>query len=275
MIVMDNDQSLLVDKSVIVAAHPDDEALWFSSILSMVDTVVLCFGDVDSRPEWSIGRRKSIDAHPISNLSCLYIKESEVFEGADWNKPVVTDYGLEISRGKLPDTQYKNNYLELKDRLREKLVGYCNVFTHNPWGEYGHVEHVQVYRVIKALQDELHFSLWFTNYCSNKSFNLMLMTLFDLDPHYTSFNTDKSLGKQLAALYKKNNCWTWYDDYEWCDQESFILDKPFEQGSRQFGNVIPLNLIRIWLPPGRATRKVSRLHSLANKISNLPKRLLR
>ena len=69
---------------------------------------------------------------------------------------------------------YRNNYDELKQRLEEKLRGYRNVFTHNPWGEYGHEEHVQVYRVVKDLQAQMRFNLWYSNYVSNKSFKLML-----------------------------------------------------------------------------------------------------
>ena len=30
-------------KSILVVAHPDDEILWFSSILASVDHVILCY----------------------------------------------------------------------------------------------------------------------------------------------------------------------------------------------------------------------------------------
>ncbi len=50
---------------------------------------------------------------------------------------------------------YKENYYKLKNHLKKKLMGYVNIFTHNPWGEYGSEEHIQVYKVVKELQEEI------------------------------------------------------------------------------------------------------------------------
>ncbi len=235
----------MFEKSILIVAHPDDEALWFSSILNQVDEVILCFLDIGSQPEWTKGRQKSISAHPISNITCLGIKESEVFDGADWQQPVVTKYGIEISKRECSDKTYKNNYEELKQQLENKLAGYQNIFTHNPWGEYGHEEHVQVYRVLKELQNNMQYNLWFSNYCSNKSFNLMLAYVSGFNSEYVTLNTDKILGSRLKNLYKKNNCWTWYDNYEWFNNESFMLAQEFQNEVSAYGHIFPLNLIKM------------------------------
>ena len=103
----------VLEKSIIVAAHPDDENLWFSSVLSKVDSIILCFLPVASSPVWTEGRRKSLADYPLENITCLELEESEVFWGADWSHPVKTEYGLEITDNVLPDTLYRKNYYSL------------------------------------------------------------------------------------------------------------------------------------------------------------------
>jgi hypothetical protein len=60
--------------------------------------------------------------------------------------------------------------------------------------------------------------------------------------------TGKSLAADIAALYKRHACWTWYDDYEWCEMESFIKDAEDPHGERKYGTVTPVNFIRIEAP---------------------------
>lgn len=259
----------MLDKSIIVAAHPDDENLWFSSILSRVDQIVLCFLPVPSEPNWTRGRRMSLSSYPLKNMSCLELTESGVFWGADWSRPVPTEYGLQITEQGLSDRVYVENYAILKSRLRERLRGCRNVFTHNPWGEYGHVEHVQVYCAVKALQQEMDFNLWFPNYVSNKSANLMLRTLPFLDPEVVTVRTDRVLAARIADLYKANGCWTWYDDYQWGEEEAFLKDVASSE-RRIFGSLLPLNFIRIEEPQ----IQLSQLERLRRKCVKGFKRLL-
>ena len=160
-------------KSILIVAHPDDEVLWFSSALDKVDKVVICFLECRSRPDWSIGRKKSLAQHPIKNLTCFDLEESEVFNGCDWNNPVISRYGVEIRGRGDSERRYKSNYCKLIDLVERKLDNCQNVIVHNPWGECGNEEHIQVYRVVKALQDKMAFNIWFPGYFSNKSIKLM------------------------------------------------------------------------------------------------------
>lgn len=242
----------MFEKSIIVAAHPDDEILWFSSILSRVDDIVLCFLSVPSRPDWTAGRHQIIENHPLENVSCLRLQEAEVFHGVDWSHPVEADFGLQITEPGRSDTVYKQNFESMTKRLRPLLQGRRNVFTHNPWGEYGHVEHVQVYRAVKVIQQEEKFDLWFSTYCSNKSVLLMLDTLGDRVVRYETLRTDKELAGRIARIYKNHNCWTWYDDYEWCDEDTFIRDD--DTGQLRHGTIYPINLINVGVPALRNSK---------------------
>ncbi len=235
----------MLENSVLVSAHPDDEVLWFSSILDRVNGLVFCYLDWKSRPDVSLGRKKSLSQYPMNNISCLAVDESEAFNGANWQNPVITKYGIEISNKRVTDKKYVANYYELKRSLKNELTRYHNIVTHNPWGEYGNEDHIQVYRVVKELQKEMEFTLWFSNYCSNKSFDLMRRYVFGHDYKYVTLKTNKVLSNIIKHLYQKNGCWTWYDDWEWFNEESFIKDNRVEKQIDKYGPLFPLNLIKI------------------------------
>lgn len=256
----------ILEKSIIVAAHPDDEVLWFSSILDKVNDVVVCFLEAKRYPWWGVGRRKSLAEYPIKNISCLNIDSSEVFERADWQNPVTTEYGIKLVSKHIPDSieQYKRNYSAIKQQLENKLSGCCNVFTHNPWGEYGHEEHVQVYRVVKDLQAQMKFSLWYSNYASNKSFKLMLSHLERFCFESVAFETNRVLTTDVTNIYKRNKCWTWFDDWECFKEELFLKERAFEEGEERTGRLFPTNLIRV-NPPAPPTRKPPSFYSVMKR----------
>ena len=235
----------MIEKSILVVAHPDDEVLWFSSILERVDRVVFCYLDCESIPLCSEGRRKSLSEYPIKNIFWANIDESGVFNDNNWHNPETNEYGLKIFKKGLSEKRYRENYSELKQGLSRKLKSYDNVFTHNPWGEYGNEEHIQVYRVVKELQEQMEFDLWFSNYCSNKSFKLMLRYLPGFDVEYVTQRTNKVLSHSIERIYKKNGCWTWYDNWEWFDNETFIKDKRTEVKDENYGRAFPLNMIKV------------------------------
>lgn len=240
-------------KTALVVAHPDDEVLWFSSLLPQASAIIFCFEEVPSRPDWSAGRRKALATYPFSQVESLRLVESEAFDAADWHHPVLTDYGLAVARRAhtLPGIntlRYIDNYEMLRRGLRPRLSGCARVYTHNPWGEYGHEEHVQVYRAVKSLQVELGFELWFGNYCSNKSNRLMLQYFGGFDVCYDTRRADPELGQRLATLYKQCGCWTWFDDYRWFTHECFMADGALPRAAT-VGRLFPVNYIKVSAPP--------------------------
>ena len=275
--VIRTDISDMFEKSTLVVAHPDDEALWFSSIVKRVGEIVICFQDIASRPVWTEGRRRCKEIYPLGNATFLGLQESEVFNGSNWMAPVPTHYGLEVSKRKdsfpgFSVQRYQKNYVELRLQLWTRLQFCRNVFTHNPWGEYGHEEHVQVFRTIQDLQPELGFNLWFSNYCSNKSNNLMFQYISGIESKYLKLKTNLGLAKSLMHLYQRNNCWTWFENYTWFPQECFMSFKREGVKKRKMCDIFPLNFIRLdfcpdientWNLNGNAQKLISRLWNLA------------
>ncbi len=243
----------ILEKSIIVVAHPDDEILWFSSILSKADYILFCFLEMRMKPLKTCGRKQTLSGYPLKNISCLGIDESEAFWDVDWQNPKLTKFGIEIAKNPSSARRYEKNYHTLRHDLKSSLKGYKNVFTHNPWGDYGHAEHVQIYRVLKDLQSDMKFNMWFSNYCSNKSFALMLEYISGFDSEYLTLRTDMALAETIKDLYQKNGGWTWYDEWKWFNEESFMKDNypgnPLKNSSpTRIGHIFPVNVVKVGVP---------------------------
>jgi hypothetical protein len=246
----------MFDGSILIVAHPDDETLWFSSVLDRVDRILVCF--VDAPPPahaTNAGRRRVLLEYPLKNIATLGLSEPGLFGAASWHNPIVTDFGLKVRRKF--SARSERSFHELKNLLRPQLIPYRNVFTHNPWGDYGNEEHVQLHHVVNSLRPELGFNLWFSNYCSNVSFSLMMQYTYTFCNRYITLETNQDLARDLTRLYERNACWTWYDGWQAFHDEAFLeasslipkLDPPNPPDSMRLaycrGHLFPLNFMRI------------------------------
>lgn len=258
-----------LENAVLVVAHPDDEVLWFSSVLACVREIIICFTFIESRPEISRGRERLAQSHPLPRVTFLGLTEAEVFNAADWQAPTITDFGLAVVRR--PETsacfsvdRYKNNAVCLSERLEPLLQQYTNVYTHNPWGEYGHEEHVQVHRIVHALAQRGGFNLWYSNYYSARSRKLMLRYLKGAGGGWLSLPTNATLAHALKALYQANNCWTWFGHYEWFARECFIRD--CRNSGARTSEGVPLNYVALDDRPAPASRWRGAMRKVGNRI---------
>ncbi|HHL44942.1 MAG TPA: hypothetical protein ENJ24_00065 [Gammaproteobacteria bacterium] len=260
---MNSNQPGMFSNSILVVAHPDDEILWFSSIMKQMDEILFCFCDYPSLPALGNARKKVLAEYPLDNISNLDIEESGSFSGADWNTPTESPSGMAITQGRRIKLRYRKNFNILEKLLAEKLRDYDNVFTHNPWGEYGHEDHVQVYRAIKKVQQQHAFQIWFSNYASNRSAKLMFNYISGFDSRYISLPTNPAMAQKIATLYKRHGCWTWYGDYHWFEQECFTQDVLPTEDIKNYGHLFPINMLKTDFPT-QPWKKQSKL-SLANK----------
>jgi LmbE family N-acetylglucosaminyl deacetylase len=268
--------------SLVIGAHPDDELLWFNSILRDVDEVMIVYCDFWAHPGLGAARRAAIADYPRGNVHCLAIPESGAYGCADWSDPVLTRFGIgfsveanrrevtRLARKSLSAVQaidprrvatesvaraYETNFHALCATLEPRLRPDMNVFTHNPWGEYGHEEHIQVFQALNHLRDKIGFRLWMSNYCTERALPLAMRYFANAPGDYIRLPTDKGFAQQVADVYREHGCWTWADDWAWFDEECFMEAPRTASDAIAHRHLFPLNFFSIqpakprrWLP---------------------------
>ena len=256
----------MLENSLIVAAHPDDEMLWFGAVLPKVDEVIIVFEDFWPDPAMGPARADALSNFPRENVSSLKLAEAASYGCADWANPQISPWGIELTKTcEIRDAKqkakrlvgksnapvegiravYKSNFETLVDQLRPKLNPQMNVFTHNPWGEYGHEDHVLVFRALDLLCEEIGFTLWMSNYCTERTVTLA-KTYFDNETRLMiELPVDKVFCDKVADVYRQAGCWTWSDEWTWFDTE-FYMEAPRKQVfSKTQAHLIPLNFFNI------------------------------
>lgn len=255
--------------AILVVAHPDDEVLWFSSVVSTVSKVIIVFSGNPRVPGLGGSREALLAAYPLDTAELLGLTESCSFDAADWPNARRSEHGLELKAPLTIRNAYRRNYDRLVPLLDHALADSRVVLTHSPWGDYGHEEHVQVYAAVAATQIKHGFEIWYPGYVSDRSWPLMQESVLGFSHNYETMNTNRDLAHDLAALYRSHDCWTWYDDYIWPVQETFFLDsgRVATTGSTAFGGNFPVNVLRLGLHQGRP-----RLRMLSRILKRLGKR---
>jgi hypothetical protein len=239
-----------LEQSVLVVAHPDDEILWFGSIAARVGQIVICFSNDPVNPELAMARQRTLRQHPWADrIRCLGLDETNAFSSAAWPYPEPTEYGLDIVKAAHARRDYRICFKQLKKKLVPIVRGAANVFTHNPWGEYGHEEHVLVHRAVTAVATKHGTTVWSDNYASNWSEHLMRRYLGVPRPASFSVRTDTASLEAIADIYRANGAWTWFDGMDWFEEEEFISGPLQYRQDPAGGSPIAINMLQL---PDRA-----------------------
>lgn len=210
--------------SCLVVAHPDDEVLWFSSILATVERVVLCFEDCPEYPQLGPGRRAVLQSYPLQSVTSLRLSEPCSVHLVDWSSAEPDEHGMKLDAARATDAareRYRHSHAALRETLASQLRGVPAVFTHNPWGEYGHPDHVQLALVLESLRSELGFRLFHSSYVAHRTMPLASRFLPNLS-HWFELPTDPALADSLQAVYERHACWTWPANYQRFSTETFL-----------------------------------------------------
>jgi len=160
-------------KTALVVAHPDDEIVWFSSILDKIDIIYICYLDALQHKTYKAKRLLVLNEHPLKEKIIALDANNETVEA----------------------------------ELRKALKGYSTVYTHNPWGEYGHEQHILVHNIVKKLQKKYRFTMWVSDY----------------SPEKLILSADREKRAKIKKLYKHYRVWTasifmdaWLNDDVFC-----------------------------------------------------------
>jgi hypothetical protein len=246
----------ILDRTAIVMAHPDDEILWAGSAVEAATRIIVCFGELPNHPRLTEGRARAMAAFPLATIEHLDLVEAGSLDSAAWPEPGESPFGLahrRLATLRRPEVaeRYRTNFETLRNLLRPRLEGCRNIITHNPWGEYGHEDHVQVFRAIDSLRAPLGFELWVSCYCGPKSAALHRRYLHRLGTITAPLPINQALMQRIKALYIENHCWTWFDDYLWPEAEVFYRWPGADAtAARRCGAAFPLIMVETgWRPP--------------------------
>jgi LmbE family N-acetylglucosaminyl deacetylase len=242
-------------RSAVVVAHPDDEVLWLSSILSSAQRVVFGFGSVYGKPERSEARRAAVAALPLDGIVNLAIAESGVHWQSYLTRPELTPTGVRILEPRVRE-RYEANHARLLESLRPALAGIQDVYTHNPWGEYGHAEHIQVYRAVSALQDELGFTVWYSNYVGPRNWTFVRSLAAHLQwSQRRVVQPDIRTAHLLMQVYRHHGAWTWKSGHRWPAREVLYAQPPKKTPAEQHPlmgeSLLDVARLRWWFAPWR------------------------
>lgn len=207
--------------SIAVVAHPDDEILWLSPVMPTVERVVVALPGSCSSRALTRARREIRELLPIE-MCFSPLREAGVHLQSDWARRPLTreGVGMHWSCPPLRRYRYRRNYRALLQFLEPHVAQAGIVYTHNPWGEYGHEEHIQISRVVSLLAQHHGTSVWVWDGMTNDEL-LRTGCRTRLD-HYTplpslrsqTLPVDREFYLRWRDVYMSRNAWTWADDYE-------------------------------------------------------------
>jgi LmbE family N-acetylglucosaminyl deacetylase len=187
--------------TAIVVAHPDDEVLWFASLVAKAARIIVCYGAISPTSARAEKRRKVMRHHPLATVEFL-----------DLPIPPADAAGGSIHAG----------FDALAQRLSAALRGIDTVFTHNPWGEYGQADHRRVQAAIAAIQQTTGISVFASSYAARHQLPELQRVLRAGIGETMSLPIDRGAIKPIVALYKAEDCWTWAPLWRWPKREHFF-----------------------------------------------------
>jgi hypothetical protein len=212
--------------AALIVAHPDDEIIWFSSILGRVKRVFICFMEIQTASARfaNEGRLKVMEHYPLDHVEFLKLREADVYLKGDWKRPQLGDYGMALAT-RCPE--YESNFSMLCELLAPRIGAFKHIFTSSPWGEYGHEEHVQLNRVIRHLKKICNFDydVWFPACGGARSEKLRREAIKSSGSQRVSYPTDAVLIKMITGLYQYFHCWTWDYSFKFPARDTFMKDE--------------------------------------------------
>lgn len=213
----------LAGKPLVVVAHPDDEIIWLAPVTAQAATIVAALPIHADNPAISSGRDFVRAHYPVGGFEFLSLREAGVYRQSDWLRRSPAPYGVTLS-ARCP-TERARRYVANYDALLELIEPYVRrhavIYTHNPWGEYGHEEHVQVSNVVMSLARRHGCSVWAWDGFPERHLLRLGMRLRSdfygdrpLTLPHADLEVDGSLYHSIRQLYLSQGAWTWDWGYE-------------------------------------------------------------
>lgn len=181
-----------------VIAHPDDEIIFGWPILqdSGIKKKILCCSSDLNNPEraWCKHRKMSlfeVGQKTNSTTMCL-------------------DYNSEFYRFETRQETLSKMMRHVEMSI-EAMKPFDYIFTHNYWGEYGHIDHIIINSVIINSSYPTIISDMFikSNWVPFETKPVRYSKLFN---ESARINLNLSFYNDIKSIYAKSNVWTWSKD---------------------------------------------------------------
>lgn len=207
--------------AILVIAHTDDEIIWFLPWLHQFSKVIVASIPITSAHSNIVDKySKLYDANwYFARGMTSYQTYIEYWLNQEARQESITDYSYDVA---------------LRDLIADPNVH--EIWTHNPWGCYGHYQHRQTSAMVRRLACEYGKDVWCPNIIatltgSNNPHSLYdCLTLSAYSKKYGQFNADTFhkvrqyfLDEPVNQTFPINY-WTWGgpEDYPQGRQEYFL-----------------------------------------------------
>jgi LmbE family N-acetylglucosaminyl deacetylase len=174
---IENIENLKIDdekkniNNLVIVAHPDDESIWCDEKLCENTHVIVVFG-----------------------FSKLGLETAKIRSNEFINAMKIVGCSYEIWNYREKQLRINNNILnEINIRIKNEIDKYKNiktVYTHNYYGEYGHIDHLRIHQIVKTIYNE---------YYNNKSF----LKFYQFNPSLNYNNHDRFFNIPFQEASKK------------------------------------------------------------------------
>ena len=216
---------------LMVLAHPDDEILFGWPIFfdkNYNKKIIMCSTDANNKDRQWCAHRKHV-------MSLICKNEKVEVEFIDNNSSFYKTQTRRPSSAPLNDSgdsqaPYRSLCQNIVDKVKNQEKSFDYIFTHNPYGEYGHKDHILIFDLIlkntekpMLVTDIIHRSNWSFNDRNSLSDSCKIKKTFYKKIFREDCQMDVDKFNFYKSVYQKNNCWTWWrEEINKCNL--FIID---------------------------------------------------
>ena len=201
-----------------VLAHPDDEILFGWPVFfdkNYHKKIIMCSTDANNKDRSWCSHRKNVMNAICENekVEVEFIDNDSSFYKTQTRRPKsapIDETGDRMS-------PYRLMCEEIVDRVKSQENDFDYIFTHNPFGEYGHKDHLLLFDLMLKntakpilITDIVHRSNW--SFYDKKSMesSSRINKLFYGKVFHENCIIDNDKFNFYKNVYQQNNCWTWW-----------------------------------------------------------------